>query len=113
VFSRLVDVQAPRFAAPVGPWLSESGRDRNRRSPQAARCNLELVSLGDGGLVDVAGENQLGAGVDERGENVGSTSNGLFPRPPRRPDQVVVKGDDSQRALGRCREELGSALQLH
>src|SRR4051812_12594623 len=59
VLSRLVDVEAPRFAAPVGPRLSESGRDRNRRSTQAARCDLELVSLGDGGLVDVAGEDQL------------------------------------------------------
>jgi len=107
-------VEAPRFATPVGPGLSESGRDRNRRSVASALFshNLELVSLGDGGLVDVAGEDQLGAGVDERGEHVGSTGNGLFPRPPRRTDQVVVKGNNSQRALGRCREELGCALQL-
>src|SRR4051794_5147979 len=100
----LVDVQTARLAAAVGARLAEPWGDRDRRTPQAAGRDLELVPLGDGCLVDVTGEDQLGAGVDERGENVAAPGDRLLPRAPRGPDQVVVEHHDAKCVTGRAGE---------
>jgi len=107
-----VDVQAAGFAATVGPRLAQPGGDGNSRPAQAARGDLELVPLGDGCLVDVAGEDQLGARVDERGEYVAAPCDRLLARAPGGADQVVVEDDDPKRAAGRIGEQLGGPLQL-
>ena len=107
-----VDVQAAGFAAAVGPRLPQPGGDGDRCPPQAARGDLELVPLGDGCLVDVAGEDQLGARVDERGEYVAAPCDRLLARTPGGADQVVVEDDDPKRAPGRTGEQLGGPLQL-
>src|SRR5581483_6835330 len=77
-----------------------------------ARDDLELVPLGNRGLVDVPGEDQLGSRVDERREHVTAARDGLLPRAPRRADQVVVEDDDSQRPRRRAAEKLLGAAQL-
>ena len=58
----LVDVQAARLAEPVRARLPEAGRDRDDRRPRVAPDGLELAPLGDRRLVDVPGEDQVGAG---------------------------------------------------
>ncbi len=66
----LVDVQAARLAEPARARLPETGRDRDDDRLRASSVDdLELVPLADGRLVDVAGEDQVGAGRDERVEN--------------------------------------------
>jgi hypothetical protein len=105
-------MQAPRLASSVRARLAEAGRDRDRRPTQVAGGDLELVPLRDGGLVDVAGEDQLGAGVDQRGEHVAAACNRLLPGAPGRPDQMVVERDHAKRTIGRGGEQLGRSLQL-
>jgi hypothetical protein len=95
-------MEPARLAAPVGPWLSQSRRDRDGDAPQAVVLNLELVAFADGRLVDVPGEDQLGTGVDETRQHLGAAGNGLLPRPPRRPDQVVMERDDLERVFRRA-----------
>jgi hypothetical protein len=70
------------------------------------------VPLGDGRLVDVAGEDQLGACVDQRGEDVAAPRDRPLPRAPGRADQVVVEDDDPKCVTGRAGEQLCRALQL-
>jgi hypothetical protein len=105
-------VQPSRLAAPVRARLAEAGRDRDRRAANVAGHDLELVPLADRGLVDVAGEDQLGARFDERGEDVVAPCHGLLPRPPRGADQVVVEGDDAERAGRRRGEQRGRVIEL-
>src|SRR5437773_284909 len=50
----------------------------------AAMRDLELVPLADRGLVDVAGEDQVGAGLDEPGQHVIPAGDGLLARAPGR-----------------------------
>ena len=91
----LVDVEAAGLAAAVRARLAEAGRDRDDDGVLAARRReLELAPLGDRALVDVAGEDQVGAGLDEPGEDAVSVRDRLLPRPPGRAEQVVVEGDD-------------------
>jgi hypothetical protein len=67
------------------------------------------VPLADGCLVDVAGEDELGAGIHERGEHAAAFRYGLLARAPRRPEQVVVEDDDPERGRRRFAEELRGA----
>ena len=94
----LVDVQAARLAAPCGRGWPSPGR--SRRHAALFPPDLELVPLGDGALVGVAGDDQLGAGVDERGRARGRAARPASSRAPRRPDQLVVQRHDAQRAGG-------------
>src|SRR5262249_4113823 len=107
----VVDVEATRLAATLGPRLSETGRDRDRRSP-AAGGDLEFVPLGDRRLVDVPGENQLGSRVYKGGKDVASPRDWFLPRAPGCADQVVVEDDDLQSAFRRGVQQLGGPPQL-
>jgi hypothetical protein len=49
--------------------------------------------------MDVAGEDELGAGLDERGEHVVSACDRLLSRSPRRSEQMVVERHDLQRSV--------------
>src|SRR5580765_4475942 len=105
-------MEPPGLASAVGTRLSEAGGNRDRRPAQAAGSDLELVALGDRCLVDVAGEDQLGARVDERREHMTAACDRLLARAPGCSDQVVVKRHDPKRALGRLGEQLPGPLQL-
>ena len=72
-------MEATSLAAPVGPGLAEPGRDRHRDPADVAGNDLELVPLAHGGLVDVPGEDQLGSGLDQRGEHVVPPRDGFLP----------------------------------
>ena len=61
-----VDDAAARLAAALRARLAEPGRDRDDDAARVAGDHLELVALADRRLVDVAADDQLGAGVDER-----------------------------------------------
>jgi hypothetical protein len=108
----LVDVEPPRLAAPSRARLTEAGRCRHRDSGLLARPHFELVPLGDGALVRVSREDQLGARVDQCGENVVATRNRLLPRPPRCADHLVVHDDDTERPRRCVRELLCSRQEL-
>src|SRR5439155_1379108 len=73
---------------------------------------IGIASLADRGLVDVTGEDQVGAGAHERREHVVAACDGLLPRTPGGADQVVVEDGDPEDAVRRRREPLGDGLQL-
>jgi hypothetical protein len=77
-------VQPARLAEAVRPRLAEARRDRDDDAADVAGRDLELAPLADGALVDVTGEDELGAGLDERAQHVVPARDGLLPRPPRR-----------------------------
>ena len=91
-------VQAAGFAAALRPRLAEPGGDDDRDASLAAETDLELTPLARRRLVDVAREDQLGARVDERAEDVAASRHGPLARPPRRTGQVMVQADDAERA---------------
>ena len=91
-------VQAACFAAALRPRLAEPGGDHHRNAALAREADLELTPLARGGLVDVPREDQLGACVDERSEDVPASRHGPLARPPGCPGQVVVQADDAERA---------------
>ena len=63
--------------------------------------------------MDVAADDQLRAGVDERREHVVAARDRLLPRAPRRADHLVVERDDAQRARRRlARAARRRALEL-
>jgi hypothetical protein len=92
--------------------LPEAGSDRDGHAVDVAAHHLELVPLADRALVDVAGEDQLGSGVDERCEDVGAARDRLLPRSPGGADQVVLQRGDANGSGGRLREQPASALEL-
>ena len=100
------------LAASLRTRLAEAWRDRHRHSSYVTRDHLELVALADGALVDVPGEDELGAGVDERSQDVRPPGDRLLARAPRRPDQVMVERDDPQRTLRRLGQELARPAEL-
>ena len=108
----LVHVQAARLATAARARLAEARSDRDDDAARVARDHFELVPLADGRLVDVTGEDQLRAGIDERCEHVCTLRDRLLPRAPRRADQVVVQCDDPQGALGRLGQQLAGAREL-
>src|SRR5215217_1235049 len=60
--------------------------------------------------MDMAGEDEIGAGTDERGEHVVPARYRLLPRAPRRADQVVVQDRDAEHAR-RSRREAARGLR--
>src|SRR5439155_15236369 len=109
---RSVDDDPTRLAAAVRTRLAEAGGDRDDDTADVAGDDLELVALADGALMDVAADDQLGAGVDEPRQNVGPARDGLLARSPRRADHLMVERDDPQRAVGRALEALGGTREL-
>ncbi len=98
------------LAEPVRTRAREARRCDDDDRPLAVE-NLELAALGDAGLVDVAGEDELGAGRSELLEHAGAVGERPLARPPRRVGELMVEADDAQRARGRQGEMLARALQ--
>ena len=86
--------------------------NRDGRPVDVSVDDLELVPLADGALMDVAGEDELGPGVDKPGEDVRAPRDRPLPRAPGRTEQVVVEDGDPQRARRGLREELACPGQL-
>ena len=108
-----MQVEPARLAEPSRPRLSEPGRDRDDRRAGLVADDFELVALAHGRLVDVAGEDEVGAPVHERAQHVVAAGDRPFAsRPPRRADQVVVQDGHAQRSLAGRAEPFGRALEL-
>ena len=89
-----------RLAEPVRARAREPRRRDDDDRPLAVE-HLELAPLGDAGLVDVAGEDELGAGFRELLEHAAAASERALARPPWRVRELMVEADDAQRAGGR------------
>jgi len=105
-------MDAARLAPPAWTGLAEAGGDRDGHAADAADHDLELVALAHRRLVDVAGQDELGSGVDQAGEHGVAVRYRFLARPPRRTDEVVMQHDDAERAVRRSREELARAVDL-
>ena len=79
-------------AGPRQPWCGH--HDDRPLSGQ----HLELPPLGDAGLVDVAGEDELGAGRRQLLQHTATARQRSLARAPRRVGELVVQADDAQRA---------------
>ena len=95
------------------PRASPSRRGRGWPSPGAigdhgrvrlVADDLEVVPLAHRRLVDVAREDEIGAGVQQRTQHVvAARDRTLARRAPRRADQMVVEDGDAQRSRARPR----------
>ena len=108
----LVHEEPAGLAAPVRARLAEARCDSDGDAADVRRDDLELVALADRGLMDVAGEDQLGAGIDEPGEYVGPTTDRLLAGSPGSAEEVVVQDDDLEGARRRPREQRGGMVDL-
>jgi hypothetical protein len=63
-------MKAAGLAEAARTRLAESRRDRDGHTSGFAANHLELVPLAHRRLVDVAREDEIGAGVDERAQDV-------------------------------------------
>ena len=106
VSSAEITCSALRLAEPMGRGRVSPGAVNDYDRAVAVE-HLELPPLGDAGLVDVSGEDELGAGCREPLQHVPRRASGRFARPPRRVRELVVEADDAQRT-GRCRRRGGS-----
>ena len=98
-----------RLPEPMGPGSCQPRRGHHDDRSLSGQ-HLELPSLGDAGLVDVAGEDELGAGRRQLLEHTAAARQRSLARAPRRVGELVVQADDAQCA-GRCTAEpLGGAL---
>ena len=79
--------------------LPEARGNRGDRAVQRSGRNLELVTLRNRSLMDVPGEDQLCARVDERGEHVRSPRDRFLARAPRRDDATRRPNQISAPAL--------------
>jgi hypothetical protein len=102
-------VRALSLAQPAGPGAREPRRRHDHARP-FSRQHLELTALGGAGLVDVTGENELGAGLRKLLENAAAARERALSRPPRRVGQLVVEADDAKCAGRRHGEMLAGAL---
>ncbi len=85
-----------RLAQPLraGPRQSWRGYDHDR----ALSCQyLELATLGCACLVDVAGEDKLGAGGRQLLQHAAAAGEWALARAPRRVGELVVQADDAKR----------------
>jgi hypothetical protein len=83
-------VKATRLAAPLRARLAEPWRQHDGDRMLAAVHDLELASLRHGALVDVSGEHELGAGINEPREHTGPSGERRLPGAPRRAEQMVM-----------------------
>jgi hypothetical protein len=79
-------------ARPCEPWR------RNHDDRAFALQHLELPPLGDAGLVDVAGEDELGAGRRQLLQHTAAAGKRTLARTPGRVGELMVQTDDAQRA---------------
>ena len=98
----LVHVQAARLAEPVRPRLPETGRDRDDGRAHVAFDHLELVPLAHRRLMNVAGEDQVCAGRDERAQDTVSVRDRPLARgAPRGAEHVMVEHRDAKGTVRR------------
>ncbi len=98
-----------RLAESVGPRSGEPRRGHHHDGTLSVE-HLELAPLGGTGLVDVAREDELGAGGRELLEDSASTSERALACSPGRVRELMVKANDTQRAGGGRSELLRGAL---
>ena len=98
-----------RLAEPMGSGSREPRRGHHDDRALSGQ-HLELAPLGDAGLVDVAGEDELGAGCRQLLQHAAAAGERALARPPRRVGELVVQADDAQRTGRRSAEPLGGAL---
>jgi hypothetical protein len=70
------------------------------------------MPFADRRLVDVAGEDELGARIDEAREYTTAVANGALSRAPGCSEQVVVQDDDFKRARSGLGQASGSVLEV-
>ena len=85
---------AARLAEAVRARLAETGRSGQHDGSGRVVEHRELVPLGDGDLMDVAADDQLGAGGGQRLEDEIAARQRALPAPPRRTDELVVQDGD-------------------
>jgi hypothetical protein len=105
-------VEAAGLASATWAGLAEPRGGDHGRSVHGRLDDLELAPLADRALVHVAGDDQLGAGVYQGAEHGAAVGNRPLAAPPRGAEQVVVEGDDLQRAGGGVGEHAGGVLDL-
>jgi hypothetical protein len=103
-------VRPLRLAQPVRPRARETRRGHHRDRVLIGQ-HLELTPLGCSRLVDVAGEDELGAGLRELLEHAAATGERPLARSPGGIGKLVVEADDAQRARRRAGEALGCPLE--
>ena len=109
------DSSAEMTCAPcASPESMGTGAREPRRGHDDDRSlageHLELAALGGSGLVDVAGEDEVGAGCGQLLQHAAATSERALACSPGRVRKLVVEADDTQRAGGRRTESLRRAL---
>ena len=98
-----------RLAQPVGARSREPRRGHDDDRTLSGQ-HLELPALGGAGLVDVAGEDELGAGCRQLLQHAAAASERALARAPRRVGELVVQADDAQRPGRRRAETHGCCL---
>src|SRR5439155_20845487 len=88
------------------------GRDRDDDAGLVASRDLELAPFADRRLVDVAREDEVHSGSDQRSEHMVSPRHWFLPRAPGCADQVVVEDDDLERAGLRLAQPLLRPFEL-
>ena len=94
-----------RLTESMGPGTLEPWRGHHDERT-LARQHLELTPLGDTGLVDVAGEDEVRAGLRQLLEHATAARERPLTRPPGRVGELMVEADDAQRP---CRRRCGAA----
>ena len=91
-----MDVHAARLAEPPRTRLTETWRGHEDRRSGFVPDDFEVVALAHGRLVDVATEDEVGAGRRERVEDVLPARDGaLVRRTPWSTHEVVVEDGDA------------------
>ena len=108
-----MEVEPASLSQPSRSRLAEPGRDRDHGCARPVADDLELMPFTHSRLVNVAGEDEVCAGVDQGTEDaVAPRDRTLVRRPPRRAEQVVVEDGDAEGLRRRCAEPLGRPLEL-
>jgi hypothetical protein len=81
----LEHVEAASLSPALGARLAEARCERDCDAVFAAVNDLELAPLGDRALMDMPGEDELGAGVHKPREHTGPPRQRRLPGAPRRP----------------------------
>jgi hypothetical protein len=94
------------LAESMGSGTREPRRGHDDDRPLSGQ-HLELPALGGAGLVDVAGQDELGAGRRQQLQHAAAARERSLACPPGRIRELMVKADDAQRAGRRCPEVSG------
>ena len=98
-----------RLPEPMGPGSRQPRCGYHDDRPLSGQ-HLELPSLGDACLVDVAGKDEVGAGRRQLLQHTAAARQRALARAPRRVGELVVQADDAQCTGRSISEPLGGAL---